>query len=155
MASQTVTVKLSPKAFEKGLKYAKQVNGVYNPATKTWAIPAGTRELGAAASYGWIIVDGAPAVPAPTEQADATVVEEIVAAAKAMPHHQIVDAVLNLEKRIEANLPLSHSSGKTISIATMRAAVPLLRAIYRHPATEEDIQAIAAAYNPYCRTQGT
>lgn len=38
--SDRITVRLAGgKAFEKGLRYAKQFGGTYNPATKTWSIP--------------------------------------------------------------------------------------------------------------------
>lgn len=35
----TITVKISSKSFDKGLKYAKQFDGKYNAQDKTWTIP--------------------------------------------------------------------------------------------------------------------
>lgn len=34
-----ITVKVSQKNFDKGVKYAKQFGGKFNPETKTWDIP--------------------------------------------------------------------------------------------------------------------
>lgn len=39
MDAQTITVKVNPNNFAKGVKYAKEFGGKFNPATKTWTIP--------------------------------------------------------------------------------------------------------------------
>lgn len=62
---QTVTVKLNPRDFNTGLRYAKKVGGKYNPADKTWDIPASRVELNAPASYGWIVISSKPASRTP------------------------------------------------------------------------------------------
>lgn len=52
----TVRVRLAGgKAFETGLRYAKKVGGRFDPATKTWLIPAGRNELNAPHNYGWVV----------------------------------------------------------------------------------------------------
>lgn len=52
----TVTVRIKGNDFNRGLRYARQVGGRFNPADKTWNIPADRPELGAANAYGWVIV---------------------------------------------------------------------------------------------------
>lgn len=53
---QTVTIRINPNQFGKGLKYAKTARGKYNPASKTWEIPADCNMLNLPGAYGWIIV---------------------------------------------------------------------------------------------------
>ena len=51
------TVRLANgKDFTRGLKYAKQVGGRYNPDSKTWSIPDGRPELSNARAYGWQVI---------------------------------------------------------------------------------------------------
>lgn len=42
--------------FGRGIRYAKQCGGMYEPASKTWLIPASRNELNGPANYGWKIV---------------------------------------------------------------------------------------------------
>lgn len=53
----TVTVKISPKNFAKGVSYAKKFGGKYDPTTKTWAISGDRPELGNLGAYYLIRVE--------------------------------------------------------------------------------------------------
>lgn len=48
----TVLVRIIKSDFQRGLRYAKRWDGVYDPAAKTWAIAADRPELGNLKAYG-------------------------------------------------------------------------------------------------------
>lgn len=54
---QYVTIQFNPNQFSKGLRYARQARGRYNPVSRTWSIPAACNMLNLPSAYGWIIVD--------------------------------------------------------------------------------------------------
>lgn len=61
--SATITVRVSSSNFAKGVKYAKQFGGKFNPTTKTWTIPTHrngiyNNALNAPGLYGLIVVSG-------------------------------------------------------------------------------------------------
>ena len=56
MATVTVTVRVNPRDFARGVKYAKAFGGRFDGRTKLWTIPADRPELGALAAYGLILV---------------------------------------------------------------------------------------------------
>ena len=70
----TITVSISKKNFDKGLKYAKTFGGTYNASDKTWTIPTHRKGVynnacNALVKYGLIVVsrnDGAVAQSATT-----------------------------------------------------------------------------------------
>lgn len=52
------TIRISNNNFAKGIKYAKQVGGKFDPATKTWSLPDTQRVadmLNAPGAYGWVV----------------------------------------------------------------------------------------------------
>lgn len=54
--------RVDPKNFAKGVKYAKQFGGTFDPTSKTWRIPLDREivrdSLTAARAYGLILVEG-------------------------------------------------------------------------------------------------
>ena len=70
----TITVSISKKNFDKGLKYAKTFGGTYNASDKTWTIPTHRNGVynnacNALGNYGLIVVsrnDGVVAQSATT-----------------------------------------------------------------------------------------
>ncbi len=52
MSEQASVVRIKVIDFSKGIKYAKRMKGVYDPGTKTWAVPANAPELGNLRAYG-------------------------------------------------------------------------------------------------------
>jgi hypothetical protein len=66
---KTTSVRITSKNFSYGVKTAKAVGGKFDPATKTWRIPAESPYLNAPASYSWAIVSPA-ADPARTWMGD-------------------------------------------------------------------------------------
>lgn len=59
--TNTITVKISSDNFAKGVKYAKQFGGKYDPMMKTWTIPTHrngvyNNSLNAPGLYGLIVV---------------------------------------------------------------------------------------------------
>lgn len=73
----TATVRLSQKHFGTGLKYAKRCGGKFNPADKTWDIPADRPELNAPGAYGWIVVAPAAGVTIETDAHGAAAVVDV------------------------------------------------------------------------------
>jgi hypothetical protein len=64
MTTKTYTVKLSPRNFNTGLKYAKKMGGKFNPSDKTWTITLGESSqyhnyFTAPAAYGFIVLGNA------------------------------------------------------------------------------------------------
>lgn len=51
-----VAVRVDARSFARGVKYAKQFGGRFDPASKTWLIPAERPELSALGAYGLIRV---------------------------------------------------------------------------------------------------
>lgn len=47
--------------FKRGVKYAKQMGGEYDPTTKIWAVPSTAPELGNLKAYGLARVE--PVIP--------------------------------------------------------------------------------------------
>jgi hypothetical protein len=65
---KTVSVQIISKSnFAKCVGYAKKAGGKFDPATKTWAIPADRAELNAPAAYGWKIVSAAVPAASPAD----------------------------------------------------------------------------------------
>lgn len=52
----TVEVRITNTNFSLGLRTAKRLGGKYNPANKTWSIPASANELNGPRLYSWEIV---------------------------------------------------------------------------------------------------
>jgi hypothetical protein len=59
-----VRVRITNNNFGYGLKTVKRLGGIYEPATKTWLVPADKGELNAPGNYSLAIVSDA-AVPRP------------------------------------------------------------------------------------------
>lgn len=57
MGEQSVTVRVVN--FKNGPRYARVMGGRFDPASKTWTIPANRPELGALGAYGLALVKGA------------------------------------------------------------------------------------------------
>jgi hypothetical protein len=55
MSSTVVTVKVIN--FRHGVRHVKRMGGTYDPAAKTWLIPADRPELGNLAAYGLELVN--------------------------------------------------------------------------------------------------